>query len=74
MHAELMDFNVMLQKSLVQKDTILDRLKNELEELRGPMSSDELYSDEERGGCVNIWIPSAFLTGSLLKHFCAREQ
>ncbi|XP_050304453.1 sorting nexin-29 isoform X2 [Anthonomus grandis grandis] len=63
MHAELMDFNVMLQKTLAQKDSVLERLKNELQELRGPMASDDLNS-EESGGSVNIWIPSAFLTGS----------
>ncbi|ENN75472.1 hypothetical protein YQE_08021, partial [Dendroctonus ponderosae] len=63
MHAELMDFNVMLQKTLLQKDTVLDRLKREFEALRGPMSVDELEYDAEPG-CVNVWIPSAFLTGS----------
>lgn len=62
MHAELMDFNVMLQKTLLQKDHILERLKNELEELRGPMSVDDF--DGNQSGCVNVWIPSAFLTGS----------
>ncbi|XP_018326510.1 sorting nexin-29 isoform X2 [Agrilus planipennis] len=62
MHAELMDFNVRLQTSLNQKDTLLDRLKRELEELRGPVPADEL--GEEVRNCVNVWIPSAFLTGS----------
>ncbi|KAH0815232.1 hypothetical protein GEV33_007559 [Tenebrio molitor] len=63
MHAELMDFNVALQQSLCQKDVLLDRLKSELEELRGPMPTDEITSEITRGN-VNIWIPSAFLTGS----------
>ncbi|XP_019874648.2 sorting nexin-29 [Aethina tumida] len=63
MHAELMDFNVMLQQSLCKKDALLERLKAELEELRGPMAADELSEDETRGS-VNVWIPSAFLTGS----------
>ncbi|KAL1494753.1 hypothetical protein ABEB36_010301 [Hypothenemus hampei] len=63
MHAELMDFNVMLQKSLQQKDTLLDRLKEELEVLKGPIALQELESEGNRG-CINIWIPSAFLTGT----------
>ncbi|KAJ8932768.1 hypothetical protein NQ314_014470 [Rhamnusium bicolor] len=63
MHAELMDFNVMLQQNLCQKDSLLERLKSELESLRGPMPSDELNSEETRSS-VNVWIPSAFLTGS----------
>ncbi|RZC38128.1 sorting nexin-29, partial [Asbolus verrucosus] len=63
MHAELMDFNVALQQSLCQKDLLLERLKSELEELRGPMPTDELVSETTRGS-VNVWIPSAFLTGS----------
>lgn len=59
MHAELMDFNVMLQQSLSQKDALLERLRSELEALRGPMPTDDLSS-----GNVNVWIPSAFLTGT----------
>ncbi|XP_066143026.1 sorting nexin-29 isoform X2 [Euwallacea fornicatus] len=62
MHAELMDFNVMLQKTLHQKDATVERLTRELEELRGPMSADQ--ESENSKGNVNIWIPSAFLTGS----------
>ncbi|CAH0555655.1 unnamed protein product [Brassicogethes aeneus] len=63
MHAELMDFNVMLQQSLCKKDALLERLKNELAVLRGPMSTDE-SNEEEMRSSVNIWVPSAFLTGS----------
>ena len=61
MHAELMNFNVELQQELCQKEKILDRLKVELEDLRGPLHTDILV---ESNGSVNIWIPSAFLTGS----------
>lgn len=63
MHAELMDFNAMLQQSLCQRDALVERLKSELEELRGPMTIDELSSEDSRGS-VNVWIPSAFLTGT----------
>lgn len=62
MHAELMNFNITLQQSICQKDTLIDRLKTELEELRGPMPTDELNVDSRN--CVIVWIPSAFLTGS----------
>ncbi|XP_074026375.1 sorting nexin-29 [Leptinotarsa decemlineata] len=63
MHAELMDFNVILQQNLLQKEALLDKLKSELEILRGPvMSLDEIGSDST--GSVNVWIPSAFLTGT----------
>ncbi|XP_050512824.1 sorting nexin-29 isoform X1 [Diabrotica virgifera virgifera] len=63
MHAELMDFNVMLQQNICQKESLLERLRGELEALRGPMPSDEMNS-EGNFGSVNIWIPSAFLTGT----------
>lgn len=62
MHAELMDFNVHLQQTLCQRDNVIERLKSELEELRGPIPESEEFSDNP--GCsVNVWIPSAFLTG-----------
>lgn len=65
MHAELMDFNVLLQKSLCMKDALIERLKGELEELRGPMSTDDIQTSENVGR-VNVWIPSAFLTGLII--------
>ena len=50
MHAELMDFNVMLQQSLCTKDALLERLKQELEELRGPtVPDDELRPGKHQG-------------------------
>ncbi|KAI4461196.1 sorting nexin-29-related [Holotrichia oblita] len=62
MHAELMDFNVHLQQSLCQKDKIIERLVSELEEVRGPMPLDDITEDSRH--VINVWIPSAFLTGS----------
>lgn len=65
MHGELMDFNVHLQQTLTQKDSQINRLKTELELLRGPMASDDSATfDDEINGSVNVWIPQAFLTGS----------
>lgn len=61
MHAELMDFNVHLQQSLCQKDKIIERLVSELEEVRGPMALDDITEDSRHA--INVWIPSAFLTG-----------
>ncbi|GJQ71649.1 hypothetical protein Trydic_g11346 [Trypoxylus dichotomus] len=61
MHAELMDFNVHLQQSLCQKDKIIEKLLSELEELRGPMPIEDITDDSRH---INVWIPSAFLTGS----------
>ncbi|XP_017769273.1 PREDICTED: sorting nexin-29 isoform X2 [Nicrophorus vespilloides] len=60
MHAELMDFNGMLQQNLYQKDAQIEQMRKELEEFKGPLNSE----DEADRGCVNVWIPSAFLTGS----------
>ncbi|XP_022917433.2 sorting nexin-29 isoform X1 [Onthophagus taurus] len=62
MHAELIDFNVILQKKLCAKDRIIDRLSDELEEIRGPVGI--LDEDDDSRRVVNVWIPSAFLTGS----------
>ncbi|XP_060527516.1 sorting nexin-29 isoform X2 [Cylas formicarius] len=63
MHAELMDFNVILQQQIQRKDILLNRLKANLEELRGPVSADIFLPDDCQGN-VNVWIPSAFLTGA----------
>lgn len=81
MHAELMDFNVMLQQALGQKDSHIQRLTCELEELRGPVPTDDLLLESR--GHVNVWIPSAFLTGKVgffcfllllfMMRFCLKE-
>lgn len=62
MHAELIDFNAVLQQKLSRKEALADRLKSELESLGGSISTYDLDSNKS-GGCVNVWIPSAFLTG-----------
>lgn len=63
LHAELMDFNNRLQQLLYEKDATVEKLNRELEILRGPMSPEEINLEENLGS-VNVWIPSAFLTGS----------
>lgn len=60
MHAELIDFNTVLQQKLSQKEALADKLKSELEALGGPMVT---YDSEKNGSYLNVWIPSAFLTG-----------
>lgn len=60
MHAELIDFNSALQLKLSEKDALADKLRNELEALGGPLPN---YDLDTNTCCVNVWIPSAFLTG-----------
>ena len=38
MHGELIELNERLQKSIQHKDTVMKRMKAELEDLRGPVS------------------------------------
>ncbi|KAJ9593047.1 hypothetical protein L9F63_027708, partial [Diploptera punctata] len=65
MHGELMEFNDRLHRLLQQKDVALRRLREELVDLRGPLPDDVATSDDDltARALVNIWIPSAFLTG-----------
>ncbi|KDR23144.1 sorting nexin-29 isoform X2 [Zootermopsis nevadensis] len=78
MHGELMEFNDRLHRLLQQKDAALRRLREELVDLRGPLPDDVATSDDDLSvtsdydtgslcaaarALVNIWIPSAFLTG-----------
>ncbi|XP_049941422.1 sorting nexin-29 isoform X2 [Schistocerca serialis cubense] len=79
MHGELMEFNDRLHRQLQSKEAALRRLREELVDLRGPLPDDAHTSDEDAASItsdydvsslgaaaralVNIWIPSAFLTG-----------
>ncbi|XP_049804040.1 sorting nexin-29 isoform X2 [Schistocerca nitens] len=79
MHGELMEFNDRLHRQLQSKEAALRRLREELVDLRGPLPDDAHTSDEDAASVtsdydvsslgaaaralVNIWIPSAFLTG-----------
>nr|CAD7408261.1 unnamed protein product [Timema cristinae] len=78
MHGELMEFNDRLHRLLQQKDAALHRLREELVDLRGPLPDDIITSDDDLSitsdydtsslcaaarALINIWIPSAFLTG-----------
>ncbi|KAG1676004.1 Sorting nexin-29 [Nymphon striatum] len=79
MHGELMEFNERLHKTVILKENTIKRLKEELVDLRGPLPDDGQTSDEDIVSdasdndtsslslsvrtLINIWIPSAFLTG-----------
>ncbi|XP_076063088.1 sorting nexin-29-like isoform X2 [Oratosquilla oratoria] len=79
MHGELMEFNEQLQHQVRIREAQVRRLREELEELRGPLPIDHdededvmsMTSDLDAHNIsgahrtlINIWIPSAFLTGS----------
>uniref|UniRef100_UPI00358FA45B sorting nexin-29 n=1 Tax=Myxine glutinosa TaxID=7769 RepID=UPI00358FA45B len=73
MHGELIEFNAKLQRSLCAKDTLIQQMRNELVDLRGPLPGDLSQSSEEpnlsdvdsalvnQRALVNVWIPSVFL-------------
>ncbi|GIY19299.1 sorting nexin-29 [Caerostris darwini] len=78
MHGELMEFNERLHRLLLQRETAIRRLKEELIDLRGPLPDDNQTSDDDLSitsdydassqtatlrPLINVWIPSAFLTG-----------
>lgn len=77
MHGELMEFNSRLHKIINFKTMQVQKLKNELIELRGPLPAEltqEILDDRvsynseipestpnSRGSLINIWIPSVFM-------------
>lgn len=77
MHGELMEFNSRLHKIINFKTMQVEKLKNELTELRGPLPSEltqDIPDDQVSFGCeisdsapisssslINIWIPSVFM-------------
>ncbi|XP_022248128.1 sorting nexin-29-like isoform X3 [Limulus polyphemus] len=78
MHGELLEFNEQLHRQLVQRETTIRRLREELIDLRGPFPEENQTSDDDVSvtsdydassqlaisrPLINIWIPSAFLTG-----------
>ncbi|XP_035211143.1 sorting nexin-29-like [Stegodyphus dumicola] len=78
MHGELMEFNERLHRLLLQREAVIRRLKEELIDLRGPLPDDNQTSDDDISitsdydassqtatlrPLINVWIPSAFLTG-----------
>lgn len=78
MHGELMEFNERLHRLLLQREAVIRRLREELIDLRGPLPDDNQTSDDDISitsdydassqtatvrPLINVWIPSAFLTG-----------
>lgn len=57
-----MELNDRLQRSLLNKEGMIRRLREELESLRGPLPIDS--DDDDLGpSLVSLWIPSVFLSG-----------
>uniref|UniRef100_A0A673WHK0 Sorting nexin 29 n=1 Tax=Salmo trutta TaxID=8032 RepID=A0A673WHK0_SALTR len=79
MHGELIEFNERLYRSLLAKDHLIIQMKQELIDLRGPvsyplhLSCHEYYSvftlycvllyPRAHRALINVWIPSVFLQG-----------
>ncbi|KAB7501025.1 Sorting nexin-29 [Armadillidium nasatum] len=78
MHGELMEFNERLQRLLRLRESQVQRLREELVELRGPFPTAEEDDDLDETlsvtsdfdsispsprTLINIWIPTAFLAG-----------
>ncbi|KAG0727048.1 Sorting nexin-29 [Chionoecetes opilio] len=80
MHGELMEFNERLHKLLRLRESQVRTLRQQLVELRGPLPDTPEEEEEALGSprspaqeveasggprtLINIWIPTAFLTGS----------
>ena len=79
MHGELLEFSENLQKTIQSKELVINRLRDELISLRGPLpEDDERLTEDTASVCsfltdssvgtsrvlVNIWIPSVFVSGS----------
>uniref|UniRef100_A0A672JYE8 Sorting nexin 29 n=1 Tax=Sinocyclocheilus grahami TaxID=75366 RepID=A0A672JYE8_SINGR len=72
MHGELIEFNERLYCSLMAKDNLIGQMRQELIDLRGPVSSlirlsqfvfSFLVSLRTQRALINVWIPSVFLQG-----------
>uniref|UniRef100_A0A8C1NFF7 Sorting nexin 29 n=1 Tax=Cyprinus carpio TaxID=7962 RepID=A0A8C1NFF7_CYPCA len=72
MHGELIEFNERLYRSLMAKDNLIGQMRQELIDLRGPVTSlirlsqfvfSFLVSLRTQRALINVWIPSVFLQG-----------
>ncbi|XP_071954591.1 sorting nexin-29-like [Antedon mediterranea] len=76
MHGELMEFNDHLSRVLKAKENLIQRLKSELVDLRGPLPDQTSISEDVNcqepdtasltgpgRPLINLWIPSAFIKG-----------
>ncbi|XP_022190156.2 sorting nexin-29 isoform X2 [Nilaparvata lugens] len=69
MHGELMEMNERLQRSLVAKESLIERLRAELEGVRGPLPSALSSStSSSASSLVSLWLPSVFLSGDTDSH------
>uniref|UniRef100_A0A8C8GZC9 Sorting nexin 29 n=1 Tax=Oncorhynchus tshawytscha TaxID=74940 RepID=A0A8C8GZC9_ONCTS len=73
MHGELIEFNERLYRSMMAKDHLIIQMKQELIDLRGPVSyplhalthtpRGSFLATRAHRALINVWIPSVFLQG-----------
>uniref|UniRef100_A0A3B4EZG8 Sorting nexin 29 n=1 Tax=Pundamilia nyererei TaxID=303518 RepID=A0A3B4EZG8_9CICH len=65
MHGELIEFNERLYRSLMAKDHLIIQMRQELIDLRGPVSGtqQQTHPVSAHRALINVWIPSVFLQG-----------
>uniref|UniRef100_A0A6Q2Z919 Sorting nexin 29 n=1 Tax=Esox lucius TaxID=8010 RepID=A0A6Q2Z919_ESOLU len=65
MHGELIEFNERLYRSLMAKDHLIVQMRQELIDLRGPVSFQTAVNQIKLAhrALINVWIPSVFLQG-----------
>uniref|UniRef100_A0A8C7WKJ3 Sorting nexin 29 n=1 Tax=Oncorhynchus mykiss TaxID=8022 RepID=A0A8C7WKJ3_ONCMY len=73
MHGELIEFNERLYRSMMAKDNLIIQMKQELIDLRGPVSyplhalthtpRGSFLATQAHRALINVWIPSVFLQG-----------
>uniref|UniRef100_A0A8C0GYF7 Sorting nexin 29 n=1 Tax=Chelonoidis abingdonii TaxID=106734 RepID=A0A8C0GYF7_CHEAB len=79
MHGELIEFNERLHRALMAKEALVSQMRQELIDLRGPVSvfvyfTACLFSNfqnipQSNRALINVWIPSVFLRGKAANAF-----
>uniref|UniRef100_A0A8C5EXV3 PX domain-containing protein n=1 Tax=Gopherus evgoodei TaxID=1825980 RepID=A0A8C5EXV3_9SAUR len=66
MHGELIEFNERLHRALMAKEALVSQMRQELIDLRGPVS---VCISQSNRALINVWIPSVFLRGKAANAF-----